>query len=97
MQKVERGNAIFMYAKRVGIIGIGQARASHKVLQPSDHGRLWKGGPPEWRVRVDWLAWKEHDADCFLWPSAYATFFDVSGEKYRSLRDDVRRHFSGRS
>jgi len=86
-----------MYAKGVGILGIGQARGPHEVLQPGDPERLRKGGTPEWRIPVSWLAWEDDDADAFIWNSPNATFFEVSDLKYRSLRDDVERHFSERS
>jgi hypothetical protein len=97
MQEVERGNAIFMYAKGVGIIGIGQARDSHEVLQPGNPDRVMDGDTPEWRVPVDWLAWEEDDADCLFWPSPNSTFFDVNDDKYRPLREGIRRHFEALS
>lgn len=97
MQEVERGSAIFMYAKGVGIIGIGQATAPHEVLQPGNPDRVMNGKTPEWRIPVEWLAWEEDDADSLFWPSPNATFFDVNGDKYRPLREGVRHHFLGRS
>lgn len=97
MQGVEPGNAIFMYAKGVGILGIGQARSSHEVLQPGNPDRLRKGSTPEWRIPVNWLAWEDDDGDAFLWKSPNVTFFEVSDDKYRALRDGIERHFSGRS
>lgn len=96
MQEVESGNAIFMYAKGVGILAIGQARGSHEVLQPGNPERLRKGSTPEWRIPVNWLAWEDDDADAFGWNSPNATFFEVSDDKYRPLRDGIERHFSDR-
>jgi hypothetical protein len=93
MREVEPGNTIFMYAKGVGIVGIGRARAPHEVLQPGNLDRIRNGHTAEWRVPVDWLAWVEDDANSFSWNSPNSTFFEVSDDKYRRLRDDVKRHF----
>lgn len=97
MDQVEQDNAIFMFAKGVGIIGIGRARAPREILEPSDADRIENGDTREWRVPVDWLAWVEEDVDSFSWHSPYPTFFDVSGDKYRELRQGVRKHFLGHS
>ena len=93
MQKVKLGNVVFMYAKGVGIKGIGRAKAPYEVLQPGNPDRLRNGHTAEWRIPVDWLAWEEDDADSFSWDAPNATFFEVSGDKYRRLREGVRRHF----
>lgn len=95
MEKVKQGNAIFMFAKGVGIIGIGRAKAPPEVLEPDDPDRVGDSDEREWRVPVDWLAWIEDDADAFSWESPNFTFFDVSSEKYSDLRDGVRKHFLG--
>ena len=92
MDKVRYGDAIFMYAKGVGIIGMGRARARREILKPGNSDRIMKEGKPEWRVPVEWLAWKK-DRDAFSWKSPNPTFFEVSGDKYSQLRDGVRKHF----
>ena len=95
MDKVRRGHAIFMFAKGVGIIGIGRAKARRQVLRPANPDRLRTGTTPEWRVPADWLVWKK-DGDAFSWKSPNPTFFAVNGDKYRQLRDGVKKHFLGR-
>jgi hypothetical protein len=58
MQAVKRGDIIFMYANRIGIIGIGKAVDAYEHLEFGSHGRIWDGsGGAEWRVPVDWLIW----------------------------------------
>ena len=92
MDKVKWGDAIFMYAKGKGIIGIGLARAKREVLKPGDPDRIAKGTTREWRVPVTWLVWeKDHSAS--RWKSPNSTFFDVSEDKYSSLRNNLRKHF----
>ena len=95
MNNVRRGHAILMFAKGVGIIGIGRAKARREVLRPGNPDRIRTGATPEWRVPVDWLAWKK-DRDAFSWKSPNPTFFDVNGDKYRRLREGVRKHFLSR-
>lgn len=92
MKKVKRGDAIFMLAKGVGFIGIGRAKSRHQVLEPDDIDRIREGDTPEWRVPVDWLAWKKDDG-ALWWSSPNSTFFDVSKDKYADLRDRIRNHF----
>jgi hypothetical protein len=99
MDKVERGDAVFMFAKGVGIIGIGCAKARRQILEPSDPDRIrsfdYEEITREWRVPVDWLDWR-HDGDACRCKSLNGTFFDVTGDQHSDLRDAVRRHFLGR-
>jgi hypothetical protein len=92
MDKVRRGNAIFVFAKGVGIIGIGRAKGRRQNLKPGNPDRITSGTTSEWRVPVEWLDWKK-DRHAFRWKSPNSTFFDVSEDKYSRLRGDVRKHF----
>jgi len=95
MEKVEPGNAIFMYAKGVGIIGVGVAEGSCERLNPNQRSRLKPvSDAVEWRVPTRWLAWTDSD-DAFPWKSSNRTFWDVSDSKYKDFRDHVRTHFIG--
>ncbi len=96
MERVKEGDAILMYAKGEGIIGVGRAKAARERLRSRDPGRVRETRTYEWRIPVDWLAWEEHDADALSWSSPNASFFDVTEDKYAGLRRDVRRHFLGR-
>lgn len=91
MGKVEKGDAIFMYAKGVGFIGIGQAKSRCLILEPGDPDRVTSGNTREWRVPVVWLAWNENSA--YQWKSQNSTFFEVSGDQYIQLRNDIKNHF----
>jgi len=91
MEKVENDDVIFMYAKSVGFIGIGQARSRCQILEPGDPDRVTAGNTREWRVPMVWLAWNENSA--YRWPSPNSTFFEVSGEQYKQLRNDLKNHF----
>ena len=96
MQRVEEGDAIFMFAKRVGIVGVGRAKGATQILPPGDPDRLTNEFEydAEWRVPVDdWLVWVEDDADAFLWKMPNASFVDASGDDYREMRQAVCRHF----
>jgi hypothetical protein len=92
MEQVSPGNAIFMFAKSIGIIGIGIAMDGCKKLKPNDRGRIRKGNTPEWRVPVKWLKWDE--ARAFEWETPLrSTFTNVTGSKYEKFREDVRKRF----
>ena len=97
MDRVEPGDAIYMFAKGVGIIGIGPASGPRQMLEPSDPDRIRNGRTREWRVPVHWLAWVEDDADSFWWRGPQPTFYEVSGDRYSELREGVRKHFLGDS
>jgi PLD-like domain len=96
MDEVRRGDAIFMYAKRAGIIGIGRAKALRQVFEPGNPDRIMKEGKSEWRVPVEWLAWRK-DLHAFSWKSPNFTFFEVSGDNYSQMRDGVKKHFLSHS
>jgi hypothetical protein len=94
MDRVRQGDAIFMFAKGQGIIGIGCAKARRVILEPADSDRIKKKGTTrEWRVPVDWLDWKKDRSAFRRLTSPNSTFFDVTGDKYGPLRDGVRTHF----
>lgn len=92
MKRVEPGHTIFMYAKGAGIIGIGRAKGRYQILKPGDPDRVALYEIPEWRVPTNWLAWKK-DAPYRRWKSQNSTFFEVSGNKYKELREGVKKHF----
>ena len=93
MEEVQRGNIIMMFAKGVGIIGIGKAEDRCKTIPPGDSNRIYESDYMEWRVPVTWLAWRD-DEDAFPWSeSPNKTFFDVSGETYVNFRRGVLDHF----
>jgi hypothetical protein len=95
MEQVQSGDAIFMFAKRVGIIGIGRADATCETLQPGAPDRIYKGRynqDVEWRVRVHWLDWRDQEG-AYPWQSPNFTFWNVSDESYSDLREGVREHF----
>jgi hypothetical protein len=96
LERVRPGDAIFMFAKKVGIVGVGRANGHHQVLQPGDSERISTSynRDAEWRVPVDdWLAWAEHDEDAYDWQMPNASFLDVSGDHYRQMREGIRGHY----
>jgi hypothetical protein len=98
MQLVEPGDGVFMFAKGVGIIGIGVATAQCEILSATDPNRLWYKGEDntlEWHVPTKWLAWKD-DADACPYPGApNFTFWNVTGIQYDDFRELVNSHFLG--
>lgn len=96
MQEVEPGDAVFMFAKGVGIIGIGVATAPHEILLPHDPDRLRnfenEQNTIEWRVPVKWLQWTD-EAGAYPYKSPNFTFWNITGAEYDDLRQAVRSHF----
>lgn len=97
IQDVRQGDAIFMFAKGLGIVGIGRAKAGHEILGAHDPGRVRHPDDydePEWRVPIDeWLVWVEHPADACPFPTMpNASFIDVT-EGYSGLHKAVRWRF----
>jgi hypothetical protein len=97
MEQVERGAVIFMFAKGVGIIGIGRATAGCETLAASARRRLRnfrdEENTPEWRVPVKWLVWRPENA--YQWPSPpQPTFWNVTVESYADFRKKLLRHFA---
>jgi hypothetical protein len=86
-----------MFAKGVGIIGIGVATASCETLPPGDSKRVWnfsrEKNSTEWSVPVRWLTWTD-EAGAYRWRgSPNFTFWDISAPRYQTLRGEVRAHF----
>ena len=94
---------ILMYAKRVGIIGVGRATGPVQRLRGRP-GRIdelnvppmWTVNYPwpgeEWRIPLRWLRWEPNRP--FGWsPVLRPTFQDVSGANFVSQRRIVWRHF----
>jgi hypothetical protein len=102
MDRVQRGDAIFMFAKGVGIIGIGRAKAGREILKRSAADRIrnfdYEDNTPEWRIPVDWLVWREDRRAC-RWSGTglNLSFVDVSEEHHSDLRNAVKKQFVGKA
>jgi hypothetical protein len=95
MQQVEAGDAILMYAKGVGIVGVGIALGNCETLPFGAAERLTNEiETPEWRVPTRWMAWTD-DSAALDYKSANYTFANISGDSYSQLLSDAERHFSG--
>lgn len=93
MELVEEGNVIFMFAKAVGIIGVGVATGPCETLTSSQPGRLtYVHTSIEWRIPTRWLAWTDAN-DAYRWKSPNFTFWDVSESQYEDFRAGVMSHF----
>jgi hypothetical protein len=92
MERVEKGDAIFMFAKGCGIIGVGVAKGKCEILEPGFPGRIASYQAREWRVPVSWLTWKDDD-ESFSVKSRNGTFFDVTEEYPAWLRENIKQHF----
>jgi hypothetical protein len=95
MEQVKPGDAVFMYAKGVGIIAVGRATALCETLKPGDPARIRnlddEDNTLEWRVPVHWLKWDEQDA--YRWKARNFTFWTISDQSYSDLRTAVQQHF----
>ena len=69
---------------------IGRATGTCETLHSNGGDRI-QDGEPEWRVPVKWLAEWRDDADAYPYKSRNFTFWNVTGPKYRDLRDGVKR------
>ncbi|MCC6150614.1 MAG: DUF3883 domain-containing protein [Planctomycetes bacterium] len=63
MKKVRRGDLVLMFARGVGLIGIGKALGGRQVAsfgkaQFIDRAKNKKERMDEWRIPVKWLAWE---------------------------------------
>jgi hypothetical protein len=99
MELVERGDAIFMFAKGIGIIGIGIAKGGCETLAINNPDRIHnfpnEEKTPEWRVPVHWLEWTD-EAGAFRWAEApNFTFWEVTDEPYKNFLENVKAHFLG--
>jgi len=96
MQLVAPGDGVFMFAKGVGIIGVGVATARCEIVPATDPNRLWykdEDNILEWRVPTKWLVWKD-DADACPYPGApNFTFWNVTETQYDYFRESVKSHF----
>ena len=93
MEMVEPGNVIFMFAKGVGIIGIGKATGRCETLNARDPDRVSNIHTTiEWRIPTQWLAWTDAN-DAYPWKSPNCTFWDVSESQYEEFRSEVIAHF----
>lgn len=93
MKEVQPGDAIFMFAKRVGIIAIGRAASPFEILEPGNPNRIDLGEyreDEEWRVPVHWMDWRD-EVDAYRWTAGNWTFRNVSDDV--DLRGRVRQHF----
>ena len=98
MQRVCKGDAVLMWAKGAGIVGVGRATAGCETLEAGDPGRVRSAAEHperEWRVPVEWLAWVADSEACPCDEMGNCSFKDVSKEDYRELRIRVRVHFVG--
>jgi hypothetical protein len=96
MKKVQPGDVIFMYAKGVGIVGVGRAKAKHEILESQHPDRISDprdNSEREWRVPVDdWFTWVDDDLDAYRCKIHTVSFIDASGENYRDLREGIAKH-----
>jgi hypothetical protein len=92
MNRVEEGDAIYMYAKGKGIIGVGRAMGPVEKLESGACNRVVPVGKREWRIPTEWLAWNSDRP--FQWKGQNNTFLDISADKYEDLRKGLERHFS---
>jgi hypothetical protein len=97
MERVKKNDIILMFAKDVGIVGIGNANGEYEKLIPGDPDRISKDGDtPEWRIPVDWIVWWD-DADACRLAGPRQTFIDVTGPQHADLRNAVIAHSHHRS
>lgn len=96
MQRVGTGDIIFMYAKGVGIVGVGTALKGKTTLQPKTADWLRnfarEHATTEWRIPVRWLV-RTDEAGAYKYSSPNSTFWDVTSDQYAEFRHDVLAHF----
>ncbi|ESP91746.1 MULTISPECIES: phospholipase D family protein [Pseudoalteromonas] len=93
MKRVVPGDIIFLYAKKTGVIAIGEAlERANKVIP--EQALKKSTSTNEWRIPVRWLTPKD-DRFVIEIPdqAVQPTFLDISADKYGTLRDKVMAHF----
>lgn len=99
MKQVEIGDAIFAFAKGIGIIGIGIAKDECETLNLDDPDRILsypnEENTPEWRVPVQWLEWTDEAGACRCNSPLTVTFYNITGSQYDAFREKIRAHFLG--
>lgn len=95
MERVKPGDAILMFANRIGIVGVGRAESRCEKKRPGSLKRVWRGSSIEWRLRVTWLDWRDAVSayPCDAKRVGRVTFKDITDEYYRPLRADILEHF----
>jgi hypothetical protein len=96
MMDVKSGDAIFLFAKGVGVIAVGRAKSKCEVLKPGAKNRMPNSpyqNDNEWRVPFDLLDWRDDDKSAYRCKTGNYTFCNVTDEKYRGLREGIRKHF----
>ena len=94
VETVKRGDLVFMYANRAGIIAVGEAKGEHQTLPPATPHRIIAGDSAEWRIPVNWLRWADAEHACPWARPPYKTFVDVSSDHYAAQRKRVLKHFN---
>ncbi len=99
MQRVAKDHLIFMFAKRIGVVGVGVVTDHPLEILGRDHPdriRAFRFGQheQEWRIRVNWLAWDESNP-CYSTSSLRPSFQEITShtERVRVLKAHfLRRH-----
>jgi hypothetical protein len=96
MEKVKAGDAIFMFARGIGVMGIGIANGGFETRRPGAPDRVRGPAYPqtavEWRIPVQWLEWTD-EAGAYPCQGQRATFYDVTEPKYDHWREGLKKHF----
>lgn len=92
MEQVEKGDIIYMFAKGIGIIGVGRAKGKCEILKSNNINRVAKSSEirsTEWRVPVDWLDWR-NAKDAYRYKSLNLTFRKITDQ---DLLGKLKKHF----
>lgn len=97
MKKVKRGDVIFMFAKKVGIIGVGCASGGCETLEHDNPNRVLvtdrNQNSREWRIKIeDWQRWV-NDSNAFPYPyqPPNASFWEITDDE--EFCQNLRIHF----
>ncbi len=98
MEEVRKGDVVFLFAKKKGVIAIGEVTGDLEKI-PNDELEAKAIYPhfaaPEWRLPVSWLA-QASDENAFLfsdWHTFGATIMDISDAKYNEFKAYVFKYF----
>ncbi len=89
MKRVRKGDVIFMFAKGLGIIAIGEATDTYRIRDPGDRDRIEKDiDGREWQIPALWWFWNKDDP--FEWEkTSNSSFIDVSDGNWKDQREAV--------
>jgi hypothetical protein len=95
MLRAKKGDIVFLFAKRRGVIAIGEVTEEVDVAD-GDHMKQLSpiADTPEWRISVSWKTQRNKSHAYYVENPPLCTFMDITAVKHKDLRTGVLSYFS---